>query len=107
MFVIRSFEPKDAKHVVNLWKKSGIEEGYHHLPDKLDLYSAADARFFLVGELYRDIVATIVGGYYETRGWIDFLAVAPEFQRHRCGEQMVEKMEELLLAQGCESPRIS
>lgn len=46
-----------------------------------------------------------MGGYEGHRGWINYLAVAPEFQRRGYGRQLVMEVERRLLAVGC--PKIN
>jgi ribosomal protein S18 acetylase RimI-like enzyme len=60
---------------------------------------------FLVGVLKDEIVATAMAGYEGHRGWINYLAVAPERQRGGLGRQIMEEAERLLMARGC--PKIN
>ena len=51
------------------------------------------------------IVASVMAGYTGHRGWLNYLAVAPE-QRHRgLGKEIVAAAEKLLLEIGC--PKIN
>lgn len=60
---------------------------------------------FLVGLLDEKLVASIMIGYEGHRGWINYLAVAPEHQKRGFGKQMMEEAERLLRAESC--PKIS
>ncbi len=44
-------------------------------------------------------------GYEGHRGWINYLAVSPDLQRHGYGRRMMEEAERLLRAEGC--PKIN
>ncbi len=60
---------------------------------------------FLVGTLDDEIVATVMAGYDGHRGWINYLAVAPKFQKSGYGRQIMEYAEGLLRERGC--PKIN
>jgi ribosomal protein S18 acetylase RimI-like enzyme len=51
------------------------------------------------------VVATVLGGYDGTRGWIYHLAVAPQHRRHGFGRAMMAAAEERLRGLGC--PKIN
>lgn len=59
----------------------------------------------LVGVLDQRIVATVMIGYEGHRGWINYLAVAPDQQRQGLGRTMMGEAENRLRAAGC--PKIS
>jgi ribosomal protein S18 acetylase RimI-like enzyme len=61
--------------------------------------------WFLVGELEGRIVAACMAGYEGHRGWINYLAVAPELQRCGHGRQMMAEAERVLREAGC--PKIN
>ena len=61
--------------------------------------------WFLVGELDGKIVATCMVGYEGHRGWINYLAVAPEYQKRGIARQIMEEAERLLRQAGC--PKIN
>lgn len=60
---------------------------------------------FLVGLLDEKLVASIMIGYEGHRGWINYLAVAPEHRKRGFGKQMMAEAERLLRAESC--PKIS
>jgi ribosomal protein S18 acetylase RimI-like enzyme len=59
----------------------------------------------LVGILDGQIVATVMAGYEGHRGWLNYLAVAPEFQRRGLARALVAEAERLLRGAGC--PKIN
>ncbi len=61
--------------------------------------------WFLVGELDGKIVATCMLGYEGHRGWINYLAVAPEYQKRGIARQIIDEAERLLRQAGC--PKIN
>jgi ribosomal protein S18 acetylase RimI-like enzyme len=66
---------------------------------------AVQPHLFLVGALGTSVIATIMAGYEGHRGWLNYLAVSPEYQRHGIGRRMVEAATALLKAAGC--PKIN
>lgn len=46
-----------------------------------------------------------MGGYEGHRGWINYLAVAPELQKQGLGRDLMQAVEDRLLALGC--PKIN
>lgn len=60
---------------------------------------------FLVGVAEGELVASVMVGYEGHRGWLNYLAVAPEHQRKGFGRAIVEEAERLLRKEGC--PKIN
>lgn len=60
---------------------------------------------FLVGELNKQIVASVMAGYDGHRGWINYLAVQPDQQGKGLGGQLMSAVEQQLLNMGC--PKIN
>ena len=60
---------------------------------------------FLIGLIADEIVATAMVGYEGHRGWINYLAVAPEHQKQGLGRQILAEAEAKLRALGC--PKIN
>jgi ribosomal protein S18 acetylase RimI-like enzyme len=61
--------------------------------------------WFLVGELDGQVIASVMFGYEGHRGWMNYLAVAPQYQSKGYAHALIETGEALLLAAGC--PNIS
>lgn len=66
---------------------------------------AVTPELFLAGVIEGEIVASIMAGYEGHRGWLNYLAVAPERQRRGYGRAMVAEAERLLKDAGC--PKIN
>ena len=60
---------------------------------------------FLVGLTGNRLVGTVMAGYEGHRGWINYLAVAPDCQKSGYGRRLMEEAETRLRAAGC--PKIS
>ena len=60
---------------------------------------------FLVGILDNSLIATVMGGYEGHRGWINYLAVHPDFQGKGYGQEIMNSVETVLREMGC--PKIN
>jgi GNAT superfamily N-acetyltransferase len=59
----------------------------------------------LVGILDSRLIATVMGGYDGHRGWINYLAVHPDFQGNGYGQEIMNSVETALWEIGC--PKIN
>jgi ribosomal protein S18 acetylase RimI-like enzyme len=102
---IRPFQPQDEEAVVSLWRRCGLVRSWND-PRK-DIRRKLEVRpeWFLVGLIDGQIVACVMAGYEGHRGWLNYLAVDPEHQRHGLARAIVAEAERLLRAAGC--PKIN
>lgn len=56
---------------------------------------------FLVALIGSRLVAAVMAGYEGHRGWVNYLAVAPDCRRSGYGRRMMEEAEARLRALGC------
>ncbi|MBX3747059.1 MAG: GNAT family acetyltransferase [Verrucomicrobiae bacterium] len=103
--VIRPFDPDDEEDVVRLWQRCDLVRPWND-PRK-DIRRKLEVRpdLFLVGTVDNKIAATVMLGYEGHRGWINYLAVDPDHQRHGYGRALMAEAERLLRAAGC--PKIN
>ena len=59
----------------------------------------------MVGILDSRLIATVMGGYDGHRGWINYLAVHPDFQGNGYGQGIMNSVETALREMGC--PKIN
>src|SRR4051794_4812348 len=102
---IRSFQSEDEAAVIELWQRCDLVRPWND-PEK-DIRRKAKVRpdLFLVGLLEGKIVASVMAGYEGHRGWLNYLAVAPEYRRRGYARTIVEEAEKLLRAAG--APKIN
>jgi ribosomal protein S18 acetylase RimI-like enzyme len=102
---IRPFQPGDESAVVQLWEQCDLVRPWND-PHK-DILRKLEVRpeWFLVGVIDGQIVASLMLGYDGHRGWLNYLAVAPEFQRRGFARAIVLEAERLLQEAGC--PKIN
>lgn len=102
---IRAYQPDDEEAVISLWRSCDLVRPWND-PHK-DILRKLEVRpdLFLVGVLDGRIVACVMAGYEGHRGWLNYLAVAPEYQRRGRARAIVDEAERLLRATGC--PKIN
>jgi len=102
---IRSFREADEAQVVALWQACALTRPWNDPHKDIARKLAVQRELFLVGEEGGRIVASVMAGYEGHRGWVNYLAVDPGRRRAGLGAQLMQRVEELLLAQGC--PKIN
>src|SRR5262245_21470301 len=102
---IRCFRLEDEQAVVALWERCGLTRPWND-PHK-DIRRKLQVRpdLFLVGVLDGEVVGTVMVGYDGHRGWINYLAVAPEHRRKGLGRALMAEAEQMLRQSGC--PKIN
>jgi ribosomal protein S18 acetylase RimI-like enzyme len=127
--LIRPFQAEDEAAVIALWRSCGLVVARNNPAADIRRKLRVDPELFLVGILESQPIATVIAGYepgtanlpigilesplvatvmagYEGhRGWTNYLAVAPAFQRNGYGREMMEHAEQLLRDRGC--PKIN
>jgi len=104
-FVIRQYHANDQQDVIDLWTQCGLVAPQNNPKRDIERKVRVNPEWFLVGELENEIVATCMAGYEGHRGWINYLAVAPEYRRKGFATQIMREAERLLRAAGC--PKIN
>ena len=102
---IRPFRYTDERMVVQLWRDCGLMVSHNDPHKDIKRKLAIQSDLFLVGIHDDQLVATVMAGYEGHRGWLNYLAVAPNLQRSGLGRQMVAEAEKRLSALGC--PKIN
>jgi len=102
---IRSFQAADETAVIALWQQCGLVRPWNDPHKDIQRKLAVRPDLFLVGELEGRVVACVMAGYEGHRGWLNYLAVAPEHQRRGLARAIVAEAERLLKAAGC--PKIN
>ncbi|HVU26948.1 MAG TPA: GNAT family acetyltransferase [Verrucomicrobiae bacterium] len=102
---IRPFQNSDEAAVIELWQQCSLVRPVNDPKKDIQRKLAVNPELFLVGLLDGKLIATAMAGYEGHRGWINYLAVHPEFQRNGYGRQIMEAAEKLLRNLGC--PKIN
>jgi ribosomal protein S18 acetylase RimI-like enzyme len=102
--IIRKFQSEDYSAVIDLWQKAGLPfkpEGRDQKEKMLQEAAQATASFW-VAEHDGAIVASVLGTHDGRKGWINRLAVLPEFRGKGIAVQLVQSAEESLYQKGIE-----
>ena len=102
---VRPFQPEDEDAVVSLWRRCDLVRPWNDTAKDIGRKLRVRPDLFLVGVLDGQIVATTMAGYEGHRGWLNYVAVAPEHQRLGLGRAIVKEAERLLREAGC--PKIN
>lgn len=105
LFYARCFQKGDEEPVVNLWKACNLVVPQNDPYLDIEKKMAFQPNLFLLGILEETIIASIMIGYEGHRGWINYLAVAPEHRKQGYGRKLMEIAEIKLKAIGC--PKIN
>jgi ribosomal protein S18 acetylase RimI-like enzyme len=99
--IIRLFEWRDEAAVVNLWQACGLIVPQNDPRKDIRLKMNFQPGLFFVGEADGKLIATVMAGYEGHRGWINYLAVHPDYQRQGLGRRLMDQVEQKLKSLGC------
>ena len=102
---IRTYQHTDMEDIIHVWKECGLIRSLNN--PKLDIERKVNTQkdLFFVGELSNKIIATAMFGYDGHRGWLNYLAILPEYQKIGFGKKLLEFGEKTLVYRGC--PKIN
>lgn len=93
---IRRFQERDRQAVVALWESCGLTRPWNDPNKDIDFCLASRESTLLVGESGGEIAATVMVGHDGHRGWIYYLATAPDLQKDGFGRTMMTAAEDWL-----------
>lgn len=102
---IRPFAPADEAAVIALWARCDLIRPWNDPRKDIARKLQVQPELFLVGARAAEIVASVMAGYEGHRGWINYLAVAPEYQGQGFGRALMDAAETRLRSLGC--PKIN
>ena len=95
---IRPFKIEDYREVVHLWKlvklpfKPRGRERFQKIKKEISNKNTT----FLIAEMDQKIIGTILGTHDGRKGWINRLAVHPDFRNQRIGSFLLSEAEKQL-----------
>ena len=98
---LRPFRAGDENAVVELWQRCELTRPWNDPRKDIQRKLTTQPELFLVGEVEGTIVASVMAGYDGHRGWVNYLAVAPEHRTKGYGRLLMRHIEERLVAMGC------
>lgn len=103
--IIRPYHVSDRESLVTLWQNCGLVVAHNNPYRDIDRKLAINPDWLLVGELDGEIITSCMVGYDGHRGWLNYLACAPEHRNNGFARQMVAQAEKILGDVGC--PKIN
>jgi len=105
MMDVRAFRPEDESSVILLWEQCDLLRPWNVPYKDIQRKLLVNPELFLVGVLDEKLIGTVMAGYEGHRGWLNYLAVNPEYQRQGYATALVREVESLLANAGC--PKIN
>ena len=102
---IRPYGQSDEQRVIDLWNRCGLLRPWNDPLKDITRKLTVQRDLFLVGVIEQEIVASVMAGFDGHRGWINYLAVAPEHRRAGYGRTIMDAAEQQLRGLGC--PKIN
>ncbi len=100
---IRVMKEEDYERLIELWERSGLDykpdgrDSREHILKELK----ANPDLFLVAEDNGKIVGLVLATYDGRKGWLNRIAVDPEFQGKGLAKKLCLKAENVLRRKGC------
>jgi ribosomal protein S18 acetylase RimI-like enzyme len=94
--IIREFTIKDYDSLITLWNdaKLPFKPKGRDKRDKIEYELKHGRNIFLVAEINGKLVGSVFGTHDGRKGWINRLAVSPEFQRQDIAKKLIAEVEE-------------
>lgn len=102
MITIRELKIEDYNALTALWEKAGLSYRPHgrdrreHIAREL----AGGCSIFLVAEEDGRLIGSVLGTHDGRKGWINRLAVHPDYRRRGIGRRLVREVEQRLEEMG-------
>ena len=100
-FQIIRYSPKYQNAVIDLWNKCNLIVPYNDPIEDIQKKLDFQPELFFIALLKGQLLGSIMVGYEGHRGWINYLAVLPSFQRRGYGKKLVNKAIVELRKIGC------
>ena len=100
-FAIRQFAPNDTNRVIFIWEQCDLVRNWNNPNFDIQRKLNFQKELFFVGLLNDEIIATAMFGYDGHRGWLNYFAVLPNFQKRGFGKQLMTFGEMALIEKGC------
>ena len=100
-FAIRQFVPNDTNRVIFIWEQCDLVRNWNNPNFDIQRKLNFQKELFFVGLLNDEIIATAMFGYDGHRGWLNYFAVLPNFQKRGFGRQLMTYGEMALIERGC------
>ena len=99
---IREFKMDDYDNLITLWNKANLEykpKGRDRR-DKIEKELKDNPSFILLAEVDGQLIGSVLGSHDGRKGWLNRLAVAPEYRKKNIARKLVNEAEKRLEEQG-------
>jgi ribosomal protein S18 acetylase RimI-like enzyme len=102
--VLREYRPEEYDALIRLWEEAGLEckPAGRDRRDRIDQELTRRNAIFVIAESGGRMVGSLLGTHDGRKGWINRLAVTPEFRGLGVGRMLVEEVEKRLSEAGIE-----
>lgn len=106
-WTIRPFERRDTDAAIALWRDVGLTRPWNDPRQDIERKLRVQPELFLVAEApsasdgASRLIGTVMAGYDGHRGWLYYLASAPDLRGAGIGRALVGEAERLLMEMGC------
>jgi len=102
---VKQYRASYEEDVISLWQECELVVPQNNPQRDIETKVSFQPNLLYVGLLDGRLVASVMAGYEGHRGWINYLAVKPEYQKKGIGRKMMQYAERELLRLGC--PKIN
>jgi len=102
---IDPYQTDEEAAVIALWEACGLTRSWNDPAKDIARKLTTQPELFFIAHLDQAVVGSAMAGYDGHRGWVYYLAVAPDVQRSGIGQQLMARVEQALTALGC--PKIN
>lgn len=99
--MVRQYQPGDREALVSLWSLCELTRPWNDPYRDIDRKLGRDAPNLLVLKVGDELAGSVMVGYEGHRGWINYLAVHPDYQRQGLGRVLMDEAERRLRELGC------
>ena len=98
----RNLSVEDYERIVAVWERSGLPVRLkgRDSPEQVNRQMAAEPDYFFGLEMDRELVAVVVVSDDGRKGWINRLAVLPEYRRRGLAQAVIREAERRLADRG-------
>ena len=99
--LIGPYKTSEEAAVIALWEACGLTRTWNDPAKDIARKLTTQPKLFFVARLGQSIIGSVMAGYDGHRGWVNYLAVAPNMQRRGIGQQLMARVEQALADLGC------